>query len=153
MLKERIRNLDATVSPEVSQNELTGSYANPGKLLEERVGPVLAGHILTLLGDGTYRHDYWADILPRRACDQGTWRYETGIITLISDNSIKGIVKLDDMKYAPMFLGQGTKRTLLLIGTQVAAHRFLAAAHVGDSDDERKRGLLRCAFEISPSKE
>ena len=151
-ITDKIPNLETASPSKELLNESTGSYANPGKLVQRYIGPVLAGHIITLSGDHTYRHEYWADILQRRTCDQGSWQYEDRTIRLRSDGSIKGIAKLDDVIYAPMYLKRGSERTLLLIGTEKGAQQFLAAIKAGDDNESREMSFLAFAYEKAATK-
>lgn len=120
-LIQEIQRIVPSVSAPTSDSEtlafLPAHFSNRNSETERLVGPGLSGEDLYLFPDRSYMYLQWADIMPPTIYDKGTWLFESGVVSLQSDHSVRQRDFPKDRHFAPLFFNVSGKRTLLLMGT------------------------------------
>jgi hypothetical protein len=133
---DRVATKVAVAPLNLSQTELAGTWTDEG---------TTSGSYLYLFPDGTFIYTEAADIMPESIYDKGTWRAESGMLTLSPDPDVTWDPKRDRHflmlrpqagEQEPMLFG--VDRRILVFEQLVAAEPKQAAGYLVTSSLRRK---------------
>lgn len=120
---------------------LPAHFSDRNPELERRLLSATSGEDLYLFPDHSYLYVRWADIMPATVFDRGNWSFETDVVALQSDRSVRQRDFPKDRRFVPLYYNVAGRRTLLLMGTDWDFSYFKENATKNDD-----LMLLLCSF-------